>query len=199
MKKYLFIYAVAVTAALLCCGRAMHKSTAEHQRLTANQQVLVARIEGLQTSFEGQHGSIERLQLRCREYEALRRRDAATIRSLGLRLRRVESVAKQGLQTEVKVQAPLRDTLILRHDTVRLFDTVRCFAWRDAWVSLEGEIGPDSLRCRVVSVDTLQQILHRVPHRFLFLRWGTKAVRQEIRSSNPHTRLVYADYVVIKR
>ena len=52
---------------------------------------------------------------------------------------------------------------------------------------------------RFESVDTLHQILHRVPRRLLFIRWGTKGVRQEIRSSNPHTRLVYADYVVIER
>ena len=49
--------------------------------------------------------------------------------------------------------------------------------------------------CRVESVDTLRQVVHRVPRRFLFIRFGTKAVRQEIVSSNPHTRIVYAEYV----
>ena len=47
----------------------------------------------------------------------------------------------------------------------------------------------------VESVDTLRQVVHRVPRRFLFIRFGTKAVRQEIVSSNPHTRIVYAEYV----
>lgn len=155
-------------------------------------------MEGLQTSLDGRHASIERLQLRCREYEALRRRDAERIRELGVRLRRVEQVAVQGVATEVEVQTPLRDTVI-RRDTMRLYDTLRRFSWRDPWIRLEGVIRCDSLFCRVESSDTLQQIVHRVPRRFLFIRWGTKALRQEIRSSNPHTRLVYADYVTFTR
>ena len=75
------------------------------------------------------------------------------------------------------------------------FDTVRSFRWRDPWVTVEGHIRGDSADCRVESVDTLRQVIHRVPRRFLFIRFGTKAVRQEIVSSNPHTRIVYAEYV----
>ena len=75
------------------------------------------------------------------------------------------------------------------------FDTVRSFRWRDPWVTVEGRIRGDSADCRVESVDTLRQVVHRVPRRFLFIRFGTKAVRQEIVSSNPHTRIVYAEYV----
>ena len=60
-------------------------------------------------------------------------------------------------------------------------------------------IRADSVSCRVVSVDTLQQIVHRVPRRFLFIRWGTKAIRQEVVSSNPHTNIVYTEYIELKR
>ena len=52
---------------------------------------------------------------------------------------------------------------------------------------------------RIRSVDTLRQVVHRVPRRFLFIRWGTKALRQQIVSSNPHTRIVYTEYVRIER
>ena len=45
----------------------------------------------------------------------------------------------------------------------------------------------------------LRQVVHRIPRRFLFIRWGTKALRQEIVSSNPHTRIVYSDYVKFER
>ena len=38
-----------------------------------------------------------------------------------------------------------------------------------------------------------------VPRRFLFFRWGTKAIRQEIIPANPHTRIVYAEYVQLSR
>ena len=107
--------------------------------------------------------------------------------------------------TEIDVQVPLHDTIVRRDfaavcDSGRLaaavrFDTVRSFRWRDPWVTVEGRIRGDSVACRVESVDTLRQVVHRVPRRFLFIRFGTKAVRQEIVSSNPHTRIVYAEYV----
>ena len=66
-------------------------------------------------------------------------------------------------------------------------------------MTVEGLVGRDTAACRVESRDTLVQILHRVPRRFLFIRWGTKAVRQEILSRNPHTKIVYAEYVKIER
>ena len=44
-----------------------------------------------------------------------------------------------------------------------------------------------------------RQVIHRIPRRFLFIRWGTKALRQEIVSTNPHTRIVHAEYVKIER
>lgn len=53
--------------------------------------------------------------------------------------------------------------------------------------------------CRIRSIDTLRQVVHRIPRRFLFIRWGTKALRQEIVSTNPHTRIVHAEYVKIER
>ena len=124
---------------------------------------------------------------------------------MGIRLRRVEAAATLATATEIDVQVPLHDTIARRDfaavcDSGRLaaavrFDTVRSFRWRDPWVTVEGRIRGDSADCRVESVDTLRQVVHRVPRRFLFIRFGTKAVRQEIVSSNPPTRIVYAAYV----
>lgn len=102
--------------------------------------------------------------------------------------------------TSVDLRAPVRDTVVLlRRDTLRIRDTLKLFRWRDAWVTVEGRIRTDSVACRVESTDTLRQVVHRVPRRFLFIRWGTKALRQEIVSSNPHTRIVYSDYVKFER
>ena len=60
-------------------------------------------------------------------------------------------------------------------------------------------IRDDSIGVTLRSVDTLFQVVHRVPRQFLCFRFGTKAIRQEIVSSNPHTELVYSEYVELKR
>ena len=117
-----------------------------------------------------------------------------------IRLRRLEAAAKAVAVTDAEIRTPLRDTVVVRiHDTLPVRDTVRMFRWRDPWISVEGCIGRDSAACRIRSVDTLRQAVHRIPRRFLFIRWGTKALRQEIVSTNPHTRIVYAEYVKIER
>lgn len=88
---------------------------------------------------------------------------------------------------------PAAASLPLPHEQERIF------RWHDAWVRVEGVVRGDSVACRVQSVDTLRQVVHRVPRRFLFIRWGTKALRQEIVTSNPHTQIVYTRYVKIER
>lgn len=197
MKKYLFLYAV-LTTALLAYGYTRYRH--ETRRLTQNQDALASGIERYRTRLGQEAASVQALRLRCAEFERLRAGDAASIRQLGIKLRRLEAAAKTVTATTVDLRAPVRDTVVLyRRDTLTLRDTLRLFRWRDAWVTVEGIVGADSAACRVESVDTLHQVVHRIPRRFLFIRWGTKALRQEIVSSNPHTRIVYSDYVKFER
>lgn len=197
MKKYLLLYAVLATA-LLVAGYRRYRT--ETGRLTQNQYALASEITLYRTRAGQEAASAEALRLRCREYEKLRAADAAEIRRLGIRLRRVEAAGKTVTTTAVATTAPLRDTVVIRiHDSVPVIDTLRTFRWRDTWVSIEGTLLADSIRCRIRSTDTLRQVVHRIPRRFLFIRWGTKALRQEIVSTNPHTRIVYSEYVRIER
>ena len=197
MKKYLVLYAVAVTALFAFSYRRYH---AENRRLIQNQTALAADVAHYRTRAGQEAASAQVLRLRCGEFEALRAADAEEIRRLGLRIRRLEAAAKTVTATEAAIRAPLRDTVVIRvRDSAPVHDSVRLFRWRDPWVSVEGRIGRDSAVCRIRSVDTLRQVIHRIPRRFLFIRWGTKALRQEIVSANPHTRIVHAEYVKIER
>ena len=182
MKKYLLLYAVAVTALFAFTYRRYH---AENRRLVQNQSALAADVAHYRTRAGQEAVSAQVLRLRCGEFETLRAADAEEIRRLGLKIRRLEAAAKAVTATEAAIRTPLRDSVVIR--------------WSDAWVTVEGRIGRDSAECRIRSVDTLRQVVHRIPRRFLFIRWGTKALRQEIVSANPHTRIVHAEYVKIER
>lgn len=197
MKKYLFMYAV-LTTALLVIGHRHYR--AENGRLKQNLTAQASHTELFRNRLGEAAAQSQTLRLRIAEYERLRADDAARIRTLGIRLRRLEAAAKAVTATAAELHAPLHDTVVVRlRDTLVLRDTVRLFRWHDAWVRIEGEIAADSVFCRVESVDTLHQTVYRIPRRFLFIRWGTKALRQEISSSNPHTRIVAAEYVKIER
>lgn len=197
MQKYLILYAVIVTALLVV---AIRHFRGENRRLTQNQTALASEIEHYRTQLGQEAASAQALRLRCAEFEELRAADAEEIRRLGIRLRRVEAAGKNVTQTDLEVRAPLHDTIVIhRRDTLPIIDTARGFRWQDPWVTVEGLLVGDSVACRVQSIDTLRQVVHRIPRKFLFIRWGTKALRQEIVSSNPHTRIIYAEYIRIER
>ena len=187
MRKILFFYALCATAVAVW-GFMRHRDA---ERLENNQTALTEQIYLYRTSLDESAASVRALQLRCGEYERICAEDAARIRDLGIKIKRLESAAKSAVRTEVEIVAPLRDTIILR-------DTLRLFRWQDPWVEVEGLIGHDSVECRVASIDTLRQVVHRVPRRFLFIKYGIKAIRQEVISSNPHSQIVYSEYIELK-
>lgn len=191
MRKYLAIYAIVATAVIVVGAKYLLK---ENARLENNNYALIESVKTYRTKADESAASVQVLRLKVGEYEELRAADAERIRKLKIKLKRLESASKSVTKTAVDITVPLRDTVILR-DTLRLHDTVRLFRWRDSWVTVDGVIDNDSVSCSVSSVDTLHQIIHRIPRRFLFFRYGTKAIRQEIVSSNPHTEVIYSEVV----
>lgn len=194
MRKYLVIYAIVATAVIVVGAKYLLK---ENARLENNNSALLQSVKTYRTRADENAASVQVLRLKVGEYEELRAADAERIRNLKIKLKRLESASKSVTNTAINITAPLRDTVILR-DTLRLHDTVRLFRWRDSWVTVDGVIDNDSVSCSVTSVDTLHQIIHRIPRRFLFFRYGTKAIRQEIVSSNPHTKVVYSEVVTFR-
>ncbi len=195
MKKYLFIYAVLTTVVIVVGGRILW---GEQQREKSNNQALLQSVNYYKTEAEKSAASVQILRLRCGEFEELRAADAEKIRQMGLKIRRLESAANSVTQTKLEVVVPIRDTVVIR-DTVKTIDTLRLFRWQDDWVTIDGVIDSDSVACTLRSVDTLHQVVYRVPRRFWFIKFGTKALRQHIVSSNPHSEIVYTEYVKIEK
>ena len=192
MKKSLLIYAVGATLLLIVGATILHHRADEIARLRNNCEALTSETKFYKTRLGESAASVMALQLDLDEYRERHEQDLKRIRSLDIRLRRIESVSKTATKSEVEFVAPRCDTVIL-HDTLSLF------RWNDAWTNVEGIIRGEEVECKVESVDTLHQVIHRVPHKFWFIRYGTKAIRQEIVSSNPHTRIVYAEYIELPK
>ncbi len=212
MKKYLILAVLLLVAALGIVGKAYRRAIDDRNRLARNQTTLLDSVDHYRTAAGREAASVQALELKVSELERYKADAAAEIRSLGIKLRRVESVATTTARTEVCITAPLTDAAdvspkksVLPSDSIETgsdgmpTEEVKTFRWEDGHVDICGTIATDSVRCEVVSIDTLRQVVHRVPRRFLFIRWGTKAIRQEIVSTNPHTRIVYAEYIDMRR
>lgn len=195
MKKPLFWVALIATLAAIILGIMLHRTRSEQQRLERNQTALLGEVTLYKTRSEESAASVAVLELRLDELRHERKRDAEEIRSLGIRLRRAESFAKSATLSEQHRSIALRDSVILR-DTIR--DTVWVFRSDDGHTTLSGSIDRDTLRYDLRHCDTIYQVVHRVPRKFLFFRFGTKAIHQDVWSSNPNTKIVYTEYVELE-
>jgi len=165
---------------------------ADRDRYKANQTALLADVEHYKTESGRNAASVQKLTLSYDELKKNYDDVAKTAKDLGIKLKRIQSVSTSATKTEVVVKTIVRDSVVYRDGSV---DRMTVFAWHDPWVSVDGEIEKDSVTMDVCSRDTLVQIVHRVPHKFWFFKWGCKAIRQEIVSKNPHTDIIYERYM----
>lgn len=195
MTKALFIYALSVTALLLLVGSNRQRLRSENQRLNQNIVALTSDVELYRTRSGESAAEVRSLRLRQSELEQTNEALTDQIDQLKIRLRHINSLATAATQTVVEFSTQIPDT-VLRHPVV---DTIRLPLYADTWNSVQATLIGDRIEGRFSSVDTLHQVVYRVPHRFLFIRYGTKELRQVITSSNPSTRLVYSSHITIER
>lgn len=193
MNRTLFFVALIATAIAFLSTSMLYRSHQNVKRLEHNQQALIQSVAYYKTSSERSAATVAKLELTVSELKKLRSDDAAEIRSLGIKLRRAESYAKSITQSECQTAIPLRDTIIV-HDTIKVFDTLLA-----GHTSLRGRVASDSLYVDIRQRDTLYQVVHRVPRKFLFFRFGTKAIHQDVWTSNPNTEIVYTEYIELSK
>ena len=196
MTKYLLIAIgiLAIACAFLWGG--LEYERGEASRLMENQAALLDEVKFYQTERGKSAASVQALTLSKNELE----KNFQLVEELGLNVKRLQSMSHTGTSSHIDVHTETRDSLIYEvRDSIVYVDTLKLFAWSDPpWVSVRGAIHDGNVDLDVQSRDTLVQIVHRVPKRFLFFRYGTKAIRQEVVSKNPHTRIVYSEYIELK-
>ena len=206
-----------LVAATVVAGAVILSLARDNRRLRSNIAALDEGITYYSTRLDASAASVARMQLTISELRRERRHDTEQIRSLGLRLKRVESYATAATVTSVALTLPITsDTAAImpqsQHDSTLqgrqrqevqdmhdVRESQRRFTYTTPWLHIAGVLRGDTLNLDYQMVDTLRQVVHRVPRRFLFFRFGTKGIRQEVWSSNPHTRLVYSEYIELGR
>ncbi len=161
----------------------------ECRRLREIQRVMDGRLSLYRVRDSLWAASAGTLALRREEIESRFASLAALVRDMGVKLRRIESLAQSAVESRYRIEAPAKDTVIGTRPAVAI-------EYSTPWITLEGIVDKGLFLGEITSRDTLTQIVHRIPHRFLFVRWGTKELRQEIVSSNPHSRITYSRHIM---
>ena len=197
MNKYLCIACVILAVACASLWGVNSNLRQEKERLTGNQEALMEEVQYYQDEAGRNAASVQRLELSKAELEAYNGELTQRIEDLNIKLKHLQAATTTATQTKVEIKTVIRDSIIYV-DSSRIA-TLPAIKWQDPWVKVDGIIMPDStVDLSIQSVDTLYQVVHRVPKKFWFIRYGTKAIRQEITSSNPHTKIVYSEYIELK-
>jgi len=196
MNKYLIIACVILAAMCAVLYGINDGLRSEKKRLTGNQQALMDEVEFYQSEAGKSAASVQRLELSYKELSDNYDLVCKTADDLRVKLKRIQATSTTETKTEIQIQTIVKDSIVFRDGAL---DSIKAIRWSDPWVTVQGEIDNRNLSLNVSSADTLVQIVHRVPKRFLFFRWGTKAIRQEITSKNPHTQIVYSEYIELKK
>lgn len=206
-KLTLLLLIFGLAASLLYTARLYREMRADRDRLRQNQSLLLhnGELQISQTANGRSHASTPAITLRPEEFRQSGGTLAKVSRQVGIKPSRISGAATAATSTHIDFEAPVYhppDTVLQRLPPelstplpVGEGPVERiCFSWHDPWLSLSGCVSDSVFRGTVSATDTLDIIVHRVPKRFLFFRFGCREVRMDIISRNPHTRLTYARY-----
>ena len=199
MKKYLIIICLALAVVCAWLGQELSRCNKDRERLQNNQNALMQEVRLYETKLGESAASVQRLQLTKDELEGKYKAICQEAEDLGIKLKRLQSVSQTTTQAEIHAKAEIRDSIVYKPE-IHLVDTLKAFCWKDPpWAFVDGVIDSGKVDLSISTNDTIIQIVHRVPKKFLFFRFGTKAIRQEIISKNPHNRIIYSEYIELKK
>lgn len=200
------IFLVLIPLALVVAFEECHDLRGESERTKENQDILLhnGRVEIGRTQSGRPRASVPAITLKTSDLK--RNPDsllAVNRKELKIKNSRIVAAATTSTTTKVDVKVAIRP---VPHDTCSrslsgLYrpPDVSQVSWSDPWITLRGDIEGDSMQVHIESRDTLQMVVHRVPKKFLFFRYGTKGVRMEVVSQNPHSRLSYPRIIMFKK
>ena len=200
------ILLVLIPLALVMALKECYELMGESERTKENQDVLLhnGRVEIGRTQSGRPRASVQAITLKTSDLK--RSPDsllAVNKKELKIKNSRIMAAATTSTTTQIDVKAAIRP---VPHDTCsRLLSglyrppDVSQVSWSDPWITLRGDIEGDSMQVHIESRDTIQMVVHRVPKKFLFFRYGTKGVRMEVVGQNPHSRLSYPRIIMFKK
>ena len=207
LRPYLFIFVLLLIAAVVCLGVTVSSLQDQNQRLEGNQAALLGEIEFYKIDSTRTAASVMQLRLTAEELANSNSSLKADIDELNIKLKRVNSASSTAIRSDYEVKTNIRDSIryetrVVIQDSIRIIDSIRYVSqiidYNTPYITLNGLIENDSTFVGHISTrDTIVRVEHRVPKKFLFFRCGTKLVREEYYSKNPHTVIEDVETVVI--
>lgn len=204
MKKY-FNIGAAILVAVLIFTVLIQRNTnrrikTDRDSYKSNTEALLSENEYYKTRDSLNAVSTRAIELKLEEFERYRAEDAKLISTLRADKKRLESIATAQTETIYALRSTVRDSIVYIEGKP---STIRCVDYHDTWLDFSGCFSSENLfEGTIRSRDSLLYVEYVVPKRFLGFLWKTKRVkerRQEIVSRNPHTEIIGAEFITIRK
>lgn len=167
----------------------------ERIRVSNNQSVLFDQVNGIMQTYMVRDSlnaaRVEALNLTVKEFKGHFVELNGLVKDMRVKLNRLQSVSTVATQTDYNIITTVRDSIVLREVPI----AVQRVDYADRWLTFSGMIENKQLFGSFQTRDTLIQVIHRVPRQFLFIRYGTKGIRQEVVSKNPYSTITYNQFL----
>lgn len=201
MNKVTMYLIIIVLGMAAVTGVAMHQCKRlqqDNERLSANVASLSAGTQQYKTEAGKQAARAQQLELTAGELKQHCADLQARLNDMGIKNKYLQRAVYASTQMSAKVDTVVRDSIVYVPQLARL-DTLQVLQWADAWVRLNGTIHAGRFSGSITSQDTITVAVHRVPKKFLFIKWGTKRIDVSVASSNPHTIINEVKCVEIRK
>lgn len=199
MSKFSQLLLVIVCVLCLSCfflKRKVDKITTEKDKYQQNTNTLLSDIKRIKIDSSTMAIDVKTLKFTLDEYKQYRTEDAKLIKKMGIRIKDLEATAKQNIIVNAPIQAEIRDTLILRDTISQYISTVKM---KNPHLTLNCIIENDTMKGTIVlPVNLNQAIWAEYKHRFLWWRWGLKAIHQSVGSDNPYVQIYYTEFINLR-
>jgi seryl-tRNA synthetase len=199
MKKYVVLAFLLLISFCFYFASEWKSAQEENRRLSGNQTALLDDIRFYKTQSGENVAKVQKLELTKNEFEKQCKELKEQVNALGIKTKYLQNVINTITKTEVEIRAIVRDSIVYRNIDEPT-DTLRCIDFADDYMNINGCIHNNTtFEGKVISYDSLLFVVHRVPKKFLFFRWGTKAIELDMLTKNPHSKITFNRYIELKK
>ena len=192
MNKILIIAVTILIVVVTLLFYQLDKERKEVDRLSDNQTSLITDVEYYRTEDSLSVASVHKLTLTLGEYQRLDKAKSDTIKDLGYKLSRVNSVQEVKTESNHKIKVPIKDHTLANNLITPYFN------YSSPFLDVTGCVIDSTLHAEIKMRADLQIIAHRVPKQWWFIKWGTKAVKVDVISRDKNCSITYNRYIELQ-
>lgn len=188
---------IACILSIIILSERIKTVTDERDRHKQNTNAVMSDVKRMQIDSTTMALDVRVLRLTLDEYRTYRADDLEEIKKLNVQVKSLKAVAKHNIEVNADIKAELKDTVIVRDTITRVMKAVKM---ETPYLKVNGIIENNQLIGNVTLPVTLHQAVwveHK--HRFLWWKWGVKAIHQTISSDNPHVQISYSEIIEIQK